>query len=137
MKSKLRSCGECTLCCSIQNIEELNKPEGVKCRHCNNGCTIYEDRPTVCREFNCLWKFRKLFKDKKNRRRPDRLGALIIPKENILGYSPGLQFNSLTKDTFNKKDVKELIESFRKNGFNVATVTAGRNEESKLFLAKK
>ena len=53
-----RNCGECSLCCKLAKIVELDKPEGVWCRHCapgRGGCTIYETRPPVCRNWNCNW----------------------------------------------------------------------------------
>lgn len=51
------SCGSCTLCCKLLAIEEINKPVGKWCDRCNVGvgCGQYEDRPTACREFECLW----------------------------------------------------------------------------------
>jgi hypothetical protein len=53
-----RSCGECSLCCKLPQIVELDKPEGVWCRHCAPGrgrCLIYETRPEPCRAFHCSW----------------------------------------------------------------------------------
>ena len=53
-----RSCGECSLCCKLAALVELNKPAGVWCRHCapgRGGCTIYETRPPVCRNWHCNW----------------------------------------------------------------------------------
>jgi hypothetical protein len=52
-----RRCGDCTLCCRVMAIEELDKPAGKWCRHCqpSRGCRIYENRPNECRDFNCLW----------------------------------------------------------------------------------
>jgi hypothetical protein len=52
-----RECGGCTLCCKVLAIPELEKPKDVWCRHCviGEGCKIYEQRPTPCREFNCAW----------------------------------------------------------------------------------
>jgi hypothetical protein len=52
-----RHCGDCTLCCKVMAIEELDKPAGTWCRHCQpgRGCGTYDDRPGECREFNCLW----------------------------------------------------------------------------------
>lgn len=51
------SCGSCTLCCKLLAIEEIEKPIGEWCKHCNVGvgCSAYEDRPNACREFECLW----------------------------------------------------------------------------------
>lgn len=52
-----RSCGTCTLCCRLPDIDLLDKPANVWCRHCvaEKGCSIYADRPSVCRDFLCLW----------------------------------------------------------------------------------
>jgi hypothetical protein len=52
-----RACEDCTLCCKIMSIDELEKPVGSWCKHCNvgNGCKIYDERPAECRTFNCLW----------------------------------------------------------------------------------
>lgn len=52
-----RTCGDCTLCCKVLAIAELDKPQGVWCRHCvaSAGCRIYADRPMECRTFSCGW----------------------------------------------------------------------------------
>jgi hypothetical protein len=53
-----RECGDCTLCCKVMAIEELAKPAGKWCRHCQpgRGCDRYDGRPAECRDFNCLWR---------------------------------------------------------------------------------
>ncbi len=50
-----RACGNCTMCCKLLRIEELDKPVGEWCRHCDigKGCRIYDSRPEPCRGFNC------------------------------------------------------------------------------------
>ncbi len=50
-----RSCGTCTMCCKLMVVPELKKPQGTWCTHCapRSGCTIYETRPTSCRQFYC------------------------------------------------------------------------------------
>jgi hypothetical protein len=52
-----RSCGSCSLCCKVVGVDELAKPIGAWCRHCNrqNGCAIYDTRPASCRMFICQW----------------------------------------------------------------------------------
>jgi hypothetical protein len=53
-----RSCGDCSMCCKIMRVDELDKPQGVWCRHCapgKGGCTIHETRPFVCRDYRCGW----------------------------------------------------------------------------------
>lgn len=50
-----RSCGTCTMCCKLLDIDVLEKPRGVWCRHCNpkTGCNAYDTRPQACRGFYC------------------------------------------------------------------------------------
>jgi len=50
-----RSCGECTLCCKLIGVTELDKPKGIWCKHCDVGvgCKIYANRPAECRAFHC------------------------------------------------------------------------------------
>ena len=49
-------CGECTLCCSLLPVLEINKKAGTMCLHCgDSGCLIYDERPESCRVFNCAY----------------------------------------------------------------------------------
>ena len=52
-----KQCGDCSLCCKIMSIPELNTPKDVWCEHVikKRGCGIYETRPHSCRGFQCLW----------------------------------------------------------------------------------
>ncbi|HEV7317701.1 MAG TPA: hypothetical protein VGO04_03710 [Ensifer sp.] len=60
-----RSCGTCTLCCRLPDIDALDKPANAWCRHCTKGqgCRIYDDRPQLCRDFFCLWRTDETFGD--------------------------------------------------------------------------
>jgi hypothetical protein len=61
-----RSCGECSLCCKLPRIPVLNKPAGKWCKHARpgkGGCSIYNDRPDVCRGFACEWLVNKSMGD--------------------------------------------------------------------------
>lgn len=53
----MRECGTCNMCCTATFVPEFSKEAGVQCKHCRNGngCSIYEERPTSCRTFECLW----------------------------------------------------------------------------------
>ena len=57
MKAGGRQCGDCTLCCKVMAIEELEKPASSWCLHCKpgRGCLIYPNRPPECQNFKCLW----------------------------------------------------------------------------------
>ena len=71
-----RGCGECTLCCTVMAIDkpDIQKEAGVTCRHCQGGCTIYETRPKLCRDFHCGWRQLPILDDSW---RPDRSGVFV------------------------------------------------------------
>lgn len=71
-----RSCGECSACCQYVSIDapEMTKHDGVLCRHYSAGCTIYDKRPGLCRDFFCGWRHFPL----SDQWRPDRCGFLLI-----------------------------------------------------------
>lgn len=52
-----RSCGTCTYCCRLPEIDALSKPANAWCANCvaDEGCRIYSDRPQLCRDFLCSW----------------------------------------------------------------------------------
>jgi len=52
-----RQCGDCSLCCKVLGIPELEKPKDVWCPNfsAGAGCRIYADRPPSCRNFACQW----------------------------------------------------------------------------------
>ena len=71
-----RECGDCTACCTVLAIVELQKPQRRACDHlCRSGCGIYATRPASCREFHCLWLRGAL--DADEALRPDRLGVMF------------------------------------------------------------
>jgi len=71
-----RTCGECTVCCTVMAIDkpDLQKEAGVTCRHCRDGCTIYDTRPKLCRDFHCGWRQLPILDDGW---RPDRSGVFV------------------------------------------------------------
>lgn len=56
--SNTRSCGECNLCCTVQGVEEIQKPINVRCSNLNvlGRCGCYATRPQSCRSYMCLWR---------------------------------------------------------------------------------
>jgi hypothetical protein len=78
----MRECGECTLCCLVTRVPELDKPENTMCTLCDAGCTIYNDRPQSCRAFDCAWLKGALAEDQ----RPDKTHVVIetLPDESVV-----------------------------------------------------
>lgn len=70
-----RSCGACSLCCTVLRVDALHKLGGVRCVHqrAEGGCGIYAARPSICRAYRCLWLRGSLREED----RPDRLGAVL------------------------------------------------------------
>lgn len=68
-RSSARECSACNLCCICLEIEskpgystlldsgeDIAKPANQRCQFLGpKGCTVYEVRPLVCREFRCDW----------------------------------------------------------------------------------
>jgi hypothetical protein len=78
-----RVCGDCTACCTVMGVRELNKASYQACPHnCGKSCGIYTSRPRNCHKFCCLWLLGLVEGDE--RRRPDRLG-LIFNREGLSG----------------------------------------------------
>lgn len=70
-----RSCGTCTVCCRILEIQALDKPAGILCRHnTGTGCGIYPERPEACARWHCLWRRIDTLPDGL---RPDRSGVMF------------------------------------------------------------
>lgn len=84
-----RECGECTACCVNLLIKDkdFEKPADVACTHMveKGGCKIYNDRPLVCRDWHCAWRFMAQLGDDW---RPDRSGILLRSDENGIIFQP-------------------------------------------------
>ncbi len=70
-----RVCGDCTACCTVMGVAELNKATYQPCPHNCGSCAIYDSRPRTCRSYCCDWLLGLVEGDE--RRRPDQLGLLF------------------------------------------------------------
>ncbi len=73
-----RSCGTCSLCCTVLRVDELAKPAGRDCVHQrgplgSGGCSIHATRPAICRSYRCLW----LQGGLEDGERPDATGGIV------------------------------------------------------------
>ncbi|MGH6827811.1 MAG: YkgJ family cysteine cluster protein [Rhizomicrobium sp.] len=80
-----RQCGDCTVCCTAMAIDkpEIQKEAGATCRHCARGCTIYETRPSICRDYHCGWRQLPILDDSW---RPDR-SQVFVEVEALQGMT--------------------------------------------------
>jgi hypothetical protein len=77
----MSGCGECTKCCTLMAVEELQKKPCDTCIHVSGSkCSIYQFRPKSCREFECIWlQTQKTTSPWPKRMRPDRCGVMFTP----------------------------------------------------------
>jgi len=83
-----RQCGECTACCSVMSVPDLEKIAGEPCTRLGSsgGCACYQERPRVCSDYRCLW----LLGQGEEGWRPDRVGILCNTNQTAWrGYAPG------------------------------------------------
>ncbi len=110
-----RSCGDCRVCCKLPDIPELSKPRDTWCQHASKakgpgGCTQYESRPGVCREFSCGW----LSGLGEAQDRPDRLGVLWQPLELPDGR-PGMGVVEARPGALNEPRAQAWLEHFNRS----------------------
>jgi hypothetical protein len=60
MKKAKRSCGDCTRCCEGWLHADIHGREMMLGKPCHfvtlgKGCTIYKERPELCKDFQCEW----------------------------------------------------------------------------------
>lgn len=92
-----RPCGECTACCTVLAIAELDKPAGVPCEHLGDrGCGIYAARPKACREFQCAWRIGVGTVEQ----RPDRTGVVLSPFRSDHPCHPGASIHEVWPGAF-------------------------------------
>ena len=104
------------------------------CQHCSgSNCTIYEDRPTQCRDFYCLWRRVGTMPDQL---RPDRTGVMFTIEGNPQPQNPfekvfviARALNSVAD--FDKPIIREALNVFVSKGD--LPVWLSFNQERRLF----
>ena len=118
-EQEMRPCGDCMLCCKVMAIKELDKPCDKWCGHADLvhiGCKIYDERPPVCRGFNCLWKLGVLPEEYK----PNKIHAVVWSSDE----DPPVVVVAIDKSFPGVRDsepVKSLIEKIA-GGFKTLVV---------------
>jgi len=76
-----RVCGDCSACCVLMGVEEIDKAPYRACPHLAGGCTIYAERPSSCRAWVCGWLTSPKLPDEM---RPDRCGIVLDTRPNAI-----------------------------------------------------
>lgn len=106
-----RSCDNCDVCCNILEVRELNKKSYKNCdyRAESGGCGIYNDRPSICRTWNCAYILGLM--PNQEALRPNNLGLMFYPvsaKNNDLGIDM-LMGQEVWPDAIYSSDCQKVI----------------------------
>lgn len=128
----MRDCGTCTWCCFFCAVPEYDSPVNQYCRHCikDKGCSIYEKRKPVCRDFGCLWWLQAQVPENL---RPDRCGIMFELPPNCktyIGYT-----DPARPDIWKKKNNINLIHKILAADHAVV-LYRGQNRGYYYFLPK-
>jgi len=111
-------CGNCTVCCTVCVIPELNKKAGEHCVNCSGtNCKIWGDHPQTCKEFECAY-----YQGGNNiELRPDKCGIMFYKR------SDRIFIGVVVPDTKVTDLAKAQIASFNKQGYSVIMMKLGEN----------
>lgn len=126
-----RSCGSCTLCCTVQGVKEgmPGTPSGEKlpnvpCPHAKihapscGGCAIYESRPAECSGYSCMW----LKGLGGTADRPDKVGVLFEVHDQEDPTRPFVAVRTLSRGREKNPRVQALISHLRGRGVTTIVV---------------
>jgi hypothetical protein len=129
MSDKPNACGTCTACCRVYAVPELNKPAGPWCQHCivGKGCAIYEKRPQLCVDYQCLWLQSQGRADPRERLgdelRPDRCKVVFSPiARGDMSTDPNMMAATTmpgAPDAWRRPAAKKLIDRMTDAGMRV------------------
>lgn len=113
----MNECGECTLCCTLCAVEDIDKAAGIECINCSDKCDIYENRPQGCRDFNCAY---VQMPQVNIAMRPDNCGVVFekMTDTKVLGM--------LDPKRDEYPHVKKQIELFKQAGYEVIITLNGK-----------
>lgn len=126
-----RSCGSCTLCCTVQGIKEgmPGTPNGEKlpnvpCPYAKvhapscGGCSIYETRPSECSGYVCMW----IEGLGGAADRPDKTGVLFEVHDQEDPTRPFVAARTLRRGLEKNPRVQALISHLRGKGIRTVVV---------------
>jgi hypothetical protein len=128
MKQKNNICGECTACCTVLGVTELQKPMYQTCKHvCGAGCAIHQTRPAECRKYECFYYHNPIDISL----RPDKIGLVIEPQDTKMG--PTLVTREVWLGASDEPDGQNLLDTLMKNTGAVIYIIRPDNTRSVLL----
>jgi len=109
-------CGDCTVCCTLSVVKELEKKVWVTCHLCkDNGCSIYGKHPKSCKEFECAY----LQGGENIELRPDKCGVMFWKKSDRIfcgSMIPGVPVTEMAL---------KQVASFKSQGYSLVLFKKG------------
>ncbi len=106
-----RQCGECRACCYVFDLGE--KKKRTWCTHTTDrGCGCYDTRPSVCRDYKCLWLMSAL----PTAYRPDHCGLVITPRGMYEGHRR-VVISETWRNAERSSVGRELVDILKHNGW--------------------
>ena len=126
MAEAQRECGDCSLCCKVLRIPELEKPKDHWCFNFvrGRGCGIYPDRPQSCRTFHCAWLTEPTLGPEW---KPSVSKMVLVSKPNLLTVHIDPTANRPWRTEPYYSVLKSLAAQGQKNHTVVLVVERGRN----------
>ncbi len=127
MAYRTQTCEDCTLCCKLLGVVELDKPVNQFCAYCpdgKGGCGRYATRPKTCKDFECGYLTAPLPIEF----RPDNVHIIVTGEDKKLR----VQFIHVDPDYPNAPNSphgKSLIGLLRRYGFPDIVMTIGDHLE--------
>ncbi len=111
----MKTCGECTLCCELLPIGEINKSPNTLCKDCtlNKGCNIYNNRPESCKNFNCSY----LTSDDMGESLKPNICNIIFEVVTDTIHLGLVHYNHL--DAWKNKQVQDYVQTLNDKGISV------------------
>lgn len=110
-------CGDCTACCTLLAVSEINKKAGKSCKYCTTKCSIYSTRPLACKEFSCAYHQMNKVSIKL---RPDKCG-IIFEK-----LAEDLMFGTVDPKHKDFTFINGQINHFLNEGINIVLSKQGQ-----------
>lgn len=107
-----RACGPCSVCCTVLEVAELDKPVGVPCTELGEpGCRVYDRRPKACQAYLCSWKMG--FGEPQHR--PNELGLLLSPIAGTSPMHPGFVAHELFEGAWQSAEAWSLLRDMARS----------------------
>lgn len=129
-------CGDCNACCKRFSIPEIKwmggdaKPKDILCDKYCNGCTIYEERPKPCVDYECLWlKINSVNNSLPVSLRPDNCDVMVTAR-----FEEGVGHLLLDEVKENSFDVTNMTPAQKSLVTEVTKLMANQTIPTALFV---